>query len=144
MGVKRASADTREDDGSDGSNESIRLRDRSTFDRPTYDRPPYDRPTYDRPTSDRPPSGRRLSTRPRYPEMMQQPTQGSLEPARGSFVGPQPGKPALDTWNRNTHVARDTFRYLASRKPQFVTERLSCSVCDTIGMLPLNFACRIV
>jgi hypothetical protein len=86
MGVKRASADTREDDGSDGSNESIRLRDRSTFDRPTYDRPPYDRPTYDRPTSDRPPSGRRLSTRPRYPEMMQQPTQGSLEPARGSFV----------------------------------------------------------
>jgi hypothetical protein len=48
MGARNLAAESREDDGSDGSNESIRLQERPAFDRP---------------------SPNRLST-PRYPEQM--------------------------------------------------------------------------
>jgi hypothetical protein len=59
MGTTRPSAEMRpEDDGSDSSNESIRLRDR-----PAYDR-----------SASRPPSGRSRLQRPQHPDSMQHPT----------------------------------------------------------------------
>ena len=58
MGVRNLTAESREDDGSDGSSESIRLQERHAFDRP---------------------SSNKLS-KPRYPEQMQQ------QNTRGSFA----------------------------------------------------------
>jgi len=57
MGVRNLTAESREDDGSDGSNESIRLHERPTLDKP---------------------SPNRLS-KPRYTEQMQQQTRGNFE-----------------------------------------------------------------
>ena len=56
MGARNLAAESREDDGSEGSNESIRLHERPAFDRP---------------------SSNKLS-KPRYLEQMQQHSQGSF------------------------------------------------------------------